>query len=81
LALLKSFEKELLEASDMSEILIVFKSGINKRERNVFTGGKEKVDWEKLVKYAYQIVLDNSFIHKMLMVFDQETKRFLLNSK
>jgi len=81
LALLKSFEKELREATDMSEILLIFKSGINKRERNVFSGNKTKVDWNQIIKYAYQIELDTSFINKLLMKFDQETKRFVLNSK
>jgi len=80
LALLKSFEKELMEAMDMSEILLIFKSGINKREKTVFSGMKVKIDWEKIIKSAHQIQLDTSFIHKLLMRFDQEKKRFVLNS-
>jgi len=80
LALLKSFEKDLMEAMDMSEILLIFKSGINKREKTA-SGAKVKIDWEKIIKSAHQIELDTSFIHKLLMRFDQEKKRFVLNSK
>jgi len=80
LALLKSFEKELMQAMDMSEILLIFKSGINKREKTGLAGIKVKIDWEKIIKSAHQIQLDTSFIHKLLMRFDQEKKRFVLNS-
>ena len=81
LALLKSFEKELMEAMDMSEILLIFKSGINKREKILQSGAKVQIDWERIIKSAHQIELDTSFIHKLLMRFDQEKKRFVLNTE
>lgn len=63
----------------MSDIMIVFKSGINNLERNTVL--KKKFNWEKIVKSANNVELDSSFIHKLLMTFDSETKRFMLNSK
>jgi hypothetical protein len=62
----------------MSEIMLIFKNGINK-SNNGSAENNIKINWEALIRTALKIEIDNSFIFNLHTNFDQTSKRFIFN--
>jgi len=60
----------------MSEIMLIFKNGINK-SNNGSSEKNIKINWESIIKTAMKVEIDNSFIFNLHTNFDQTSKRFL----
>mmetsp|Transcript_4785 Transcript_4785/g.3984 ORF Transcript_4785/g.3984 Transcript_4785/m.3984 type:complete len:141 (+) Transcript_4785:1379-1801(+) len=80
LALLNYFAIEISQATDMSEIILIFKNGINKNSNPSPNNNahRNKINWEELMKNAMSIEVDDDFIYNLHANFDQTSKRFLL---
>ena len=82
LALLLTYQEELLRADELSDILLIFKGSINNNiQISPKSQRRRKINWDEIFRRSERIEIDEAFISSLHTRFDIETRTFNVTSE